>query len=154
MKRSENGYIPARGFLDSCLKPRPSFNDGSPTKQVPVAVEEGKVEMVDTLSTLFHVFFCDELGDLPLWRGRARFTSFTGQGYDGMLIFGDFMQGHHRRSIRGASDMRDWNLIRFWIVRVLMRRDGQRSRRLLRVGCPIPVMECHADDKGRELSAF
>ncbi|CCX34481.1 asparaginase-domain-containing protein [Pyronema domesticum] len=51
MKRSENGYIPARGFLDSCLKPRPSFNDGSPTKQVPVAVEEGKVEMVDTLRT-------------------------------------------------------------------------------------------------------
>lgn len=40
----------ATGFLDSCLRPRPSFNDGSPTKQVPIAVAEGKIELVDTLS--------------------------------------------------------------------------------------------------------
>jgi hypothetical protein len=39
----------ARGFLDSCLKPRPSFNDGSPTKEVPVAIDDGMIEMVHTL---------------------------------------------------------------------------------------------------------
>ncbi|KAF8544695.1 asparaginase-domain-containing protein [Trichophaea hybrida] len=51
MRASENGYVPATGFLGSCLRPRPSFNDGSPTKQVPVVVEDGRVEMVDTLRT-------------------------------------------------------------------------------------------------------
>ena len=29
MKRGPNGFVPARGFLEACLAPRPSFNDGS-----------------------------------------------------------------------------------------------------------------------------
>lgn len=29
MKESEQGLVPARGFLDEAMRPRPSFNDGS-----------------------------------------------------------------------------------------------------------------------------
>jgi lysophospholipase len=50
MRRSENGYVPAKGFMDACLKPRPSFNDASPTKQVPVVQEDGSTLMTNTLS--------------------------------------------------------------------------------------------------------
>ena len=34
MKKSSNGLVPARGFLSSCLAPRPSFNDGSPPREI------------------------------------------------------------------------------------------------------------------------
>ncbi|KAH0610754.1 uncharacterized protein H6S33_011181 [Morchella sextelata] len=51
MVRGPNGYVPAKGFLESCLKPRPSFNDASPVKQVPVAIADGVTKMVDTLRT-------------------------------------------------------------------------------------------------------
>lgn len=37
MKKSPNGLIPARGFLSSCLAPRPSFNDGSPSRDISCA---------------------------------------------------------------------------------------------------------------------
>ncbi|KAI9820491.1 MAG: hypothetical protein M1826_000890 [Phylliscum demangeonii] len=40
MKRSELGYIPARGFLEAALAPRPSFNDNS--KPDPIAVVVGQ----------------------------------------------------------------------------------------------------------------
>ena len=29
MKESSEGLVPARGFLEDAMKPRPSFNDGS-----------------------------------------------------------------------------------------------------------------------------
>lgn len=29
MKESPEGLVPARGFLEDAMKPRPSFNDGS-----------------------------------------------------------------------------------------------------------------------------
>lgn len=41
----------ATGFLDSCLRPQPSFNDGSPVKRVPVVVADGDIQMFDTLRT-------------------------------------------------------------------------------------------------------
>ena len=45
MKRSaEDGFLPARGFLESCLAPRPSFNDGSEPSDIPVVVEDDVVE--------------------------------------------------------------------------------------------------------------
>lgn len=40
MKRSPNGFIPARGFLESGLEPRPSFNDGSEPDNIQVVVDE------------------------------------------------------------------------------------------------------------------
>jgi 60kDa lysophospholipase len=29
MQKSPNGLIPARGFLEACMSPRPEFNDGT-----------------------------------------------------------------------------------------------------------------------------
>jgi 60kDa lysophospholipase len=29
MQKSPDGLIPARGFLETCMSPRPEFNDGS-----------------------------------------------------------------------------------------------------------------------------
>lgn len=49
MVRSENGYVPATGFLDSCLRVRPSFNDGSPGKTVALINNDGEAEEVPTL---------------------------------------------------------------------------------------------------------
>ncbi|KAL7269965.1 hypothetical protein RUND412_007340 [Rhizina undulata] len=51
MRRGENGYVPATGFLDSCLRTRPSFNDGSPEKEVPVSTADGEITMHPTLRT-------------------------------------------------------------------------------------------------------
>ena len=36
MQRSANGLIPARGFLDQCMAPRPEFNDGEPHESIHV----------------------------------------------------------------------------------------------------------------------
>ena len=43
MTRSPEGFIPARGFLDSCLASRPSFNDGSESRDIDVAVAKDTV---------------------------------------------------------------------------------------------------------------
>ncbi|KAL8740674.1 MAG: hypothetical protein Q9190_006653 [Brigantiaea leucoxantha] len=43
MTRSPEGFIPARGFLDSCLAPRPSFNDGSESRDIDVAVAKDTI---------------------------------------------------------------------------------------------------------------
>ncbi|KAI4211875.1 MAG: hypothetical protein LQ351_005366 [Letrouitia transgressa] len=42
MERSPDGYVPARGFLNSCLAPRPSFNDGTGSRDVDVMVDESR----------------------------------------------------------------------------------------------------------------
>ena len=39
MVHSDNGFIPARGFLESGLAPRPSFNDGSRPDSINVTVD-------------------------------------------------------------------------------------------------------------------
>ena len=41
MRRSPNGFLPARGFLESGLAPRPSFNDGSDPGELPIVVDDG-----------------------------------------------------------------------------------------------------------------
>lgn len=41
MKRSPNGFVPARGFLESGMAPRPSFNDGSNCGDIVVVVDDG-----------------------------------------------------------------------------------------------------------------
>ena len=42
MKRSVNGFIPARGFLESAMAPRPSFNDGSSPKTIEAVSARGQ----------------------------------------------------------------------------------------------------------------
>ncbi len=51
MKQSPNGFIPARGFLDSCLAPRPSFNDGSVLREVPTLTPDGTSARLSSLRT-------------------------------------------------------------------------------------------------------
>ena len=41
MKRSPNGFVPARGFLESGMAPRPSFNDSSNPKDIVVIDDDG-----------------------------------------------------------------------------------------------------------------
>ena len=41
MKRSPNGFVPARGFLESGMAPRPSFNDGSNPDDIVVVIDDG-----------------------------------------------------------------------------------------------------------------
>ena len=41
MKKSSNGFVPARGFLESGMAPRPSFNDGSGPRDIVVVVDDG-----------------------------------------------------------------------------------------------------------------
>ncbi len=40
MKRSANGFVPARGFLESGMAPRPSFNDGSNPSDIKVMIDD------------------------------------------------------------------------------------------------------------------
>ncbi|KAG0635429.1 asparaginase-domain-containing protein [Tuber brumale] len=51
MRMGKDGYVPANGFLDACLKPRPSFNDGSPTKYLPVMTNDETEVMLESLRT-------------------------------------------------------------------------------------------------------
>ena len=44
MKRGPEGFVPARGFLEAALAPRPSFNDGTASVSIPVTVGDGSVE--------------------------------------------------------------------------------------------------------------
>lgn len=41
MKRSEDGYVPARDFLERCMGPRPEFNDGTELDPFSVNVDDG-----------------------------------------------------------------------------------------------------------------
>lgn len=41
MKRSPNGFVPARGFLESGMAPRPSFNDFSNPDDIVIVVDDG-----------------------------------------------------------------------------------------------------------------
>ena len=51
MRRSPDGFIPARGFLESCLAPRPSFNDGSSPGIIPIVAYEGVEKAYRSLRT-------------------------------------------------------------------------------------------------------
>lgn len=41
MKKSPNGFVPARGFLESGMARRPSFNDGTILDDIVVVVDDG-----------------------------------------------------------------------------------------------------------------
>ncbi|KAF3915991.1 L-asparaginase [Arthrobotrys entomopaga] len=51
MKRSPDGYIPAEGFLDTCLAIRPSFNDMSPSKELTARTDTGEELVLKSLRT-------------------------------------------------------------------------------------------------------
>ena len=51
MKRSLNGFVPTRGFLNSSLAPRPSFNDGSESKLILVKVDDHTSKQLQSLRT-------------------------------------------------------------------------------------------------------
>ena len=51
MKRSDLGFVPARGFLDAALAPRPSFNDGSSPDPIEVMTRENHTEPLRSLRT-------------------------------------------------------------------------------------------------------
>lgn len=51
MRKSANGFIPARGFLEACLAPRPSFNDGSDPDPVQVVTANGHMKTLRSLRT-------------------------------------------------------------------------------------------------------
>lgn len=41
MQKSDDGYVPARGFLERCMSPRPEFNDGTEVDPIKVSLEDG-----------------------------------------------------------------------------------------------------------------
>ena len=53
MQKSENGLVPARGFLDACMKSRQEFNDGLPQSDIGVMTEDSVTaeEMYKSLRT-------------------------------------------------------------------------------------------------------
>ena len=51
MKKSANGFVPARGFLKAAMSPRPSFNDGSPSKSVEAISANGEQICIESLRT-------------------------------------------------------------------------------------------------------
>jgi len=52
MKREgERGFVPARGFLESGMAPRPSFNDGSARKEIQVKSDEHTKQLLPSLRT-------------------------------------------------------------------------------------------------------
>ncbi|KAL8922433.1 MAG: hypothetical protein Q9208_005155 [Pyrenodesmia sp. 3 TL-2023] len=51
MKKSPNGFMPARGFLESGMAPRPSFNDATGPEDIQVATSNGSLEAHRSLRT-------------------------------------------------------------------------------------------------------
>ena len=52
MRRSELGFIPARGFLQTCMHPHPSFNDGSSPDPIPVHAVPDALASTESRSSL------------------------------------------------------------------------------------------------------
>ena len=40
MQKSPNGLVPARGFLETCMSPRPEFNDGTILDDIDVTIDD------------------------------------------------------------------------------------------------------------------
>lgn len=51
MRRSPDGLVPARGFLEACMSQRPSFNDLSSPADVEVIIDDGTVKLHRSLRT-------------------------------------------------------------------------------------------------------
>lgn len=56
MKRSTDGFVPARGFLESGLAPRPSFNDGSAPTDVRAMVDDHTETLLRSLRTAISAY--------------------------------------------------------------------------------------------------
>lgn len=48
MQKSENGLVPARGFLETCMAPRPEFNDGVIQADIAVQIGDGEGRTAST----------------------------------------------------------------------------------------------------------
>ncbi|KAK5072719.1 hypothetical protein LTS08_004842 [Lithohypha guttulata] len=100
MQRSDDGYVPARGFLERCMAPRPEFNDGTEVDPVSVDVDDdGNSTELPTLRTpiskygkciRYAVYEFDELLDSSsidakgwaqiaktIWRNYTSFDGFV-----------------------------------------------------------------------------
>ncbi|KAL8910394.1 MAG: hypothetical protein Q9171_004303 [Xanthocarpia ochracea] len=51
MKRSSDGFVPARGFLEFGMAPRPSFNDGSESRDIDVMMSDAVEKAHSSLRT-------------------------------------------------------------------------------------------------------
>lgn len=51
MRPSPDGFVPAVGFLENALAPRPSFNDGSPPVDLDVVGSDGRRQRLKSLRT-------------------------------------------------------------------------------------------------------
>ncbi|KAL9006608.1 MAG: hypothetical protein Q9188_000645 [Gyalolechia gomerana] len=51
MKRSPDGFVPAQGFLESGMAPRPSFNDGGESRDIDVVIGNGSTMLHRSLRT-------------------------------------------------------------------------------------------------------
>ena len=51
MKKSPNGFVPARGFLETGMAPRPSFNDSSDPDNIVVVNDDGSEICLRSLRT-------------------------------------------------------------------------------------------------------
>lgn len=45
MQKSDDGLVPARGFLERCMAPRPEFNDGTEPDTIAVSLRDGKFKI-------------------------------------------------------------------------------------------------------------
>jgi len=51
MQKSPDGLIPARGFLETCMAPRPEFNDGEAHEDIDVKVDDQAPQKLRSLCT-------------------------------------------------------------------------------------------------------
>ena len=51
MQKSEDGLVPVRGFLETCMAPRPEFNDAIDHEPIDVNVAENTTKKLRSLRT-------------------------------------------------------------------------------------------------------
>jgi hypothetical protein len=51
MQKSEEGLVPVRGFLETCMAPRPEFNDSIDHEPIDVRVAENTTKKLRSLRT-------------------------------------------------------------------------------------------------------
>ena len=51
MQKSADGLVPVQGFLETCMVPRPEFNDGIDHEPIVVSVAEGVTKEMKSLRT-------------------------------------------------------------------------------------------------------
>lgn len=101
MRPSEDGFVPARGFLDAGMAPRPSFNDNSNPGTVDVVVDDkGTVTETKSLRTPisrygrqirycvheFETLLDSSSIDATGWTQIARTVYRNYEGFDGFVV--------------------------------------------------------------------